>query len=183
MPSLKSRFLSWAENCGHKSGELRSLLCRFYQPEQGQQHSLLSLGDSSYQDISIHRKNLEGRISVNKDQKCFPWYFNLGFFPFFLSSFWCLCWNPTPQKDVLPRLNSKYFFNEYWCAWLHFLSSYWNSIYPHPIDHSAIIPIILRPNTSAKENISSSARVVFSVQCRVSVLVSIISFPWIKCVA
>ena len=53
------------------------------------------------------------------------------FSPFFLSSFWCLCWNPTPQKDVLPRLNSKYFFNEYWCAWLHFLSSYWNPIYPH----------------------------------------------------
>ena len=38
-----------------------------------------SLGDSSYQDISTPGKNW----TVNKDQKCFSWYFNFSFSPFF----------------------------------------------------------------------------------------------------
>ena len=92
----------------------------FYQSEQGQQ---------LFPSVIPHTKTFPPR--VNKDQKCFPWYFNFSFFPFFLFSFWCLCWNPTPQKDVLLKLNSKYFFNEYWCAWLHFLSSYAETLY-HP---------------------------------------------------
>ena len=78
--------------------------------------------DCSYCDISKPGKKSKVESPLTSIKNVAPGILILAFFPFFLSSYRCLCWNPTPQKDVLLMLNSKYFFIEYSCAWLHSLS-------------------------------------------------------------